>query len=120
MTPDDPVAVAARATAARFAAQYGPGLQTEVELALHTRGSERKPDRYFDPIALGSLIVSIASLAWTIYNGLKSKTPNPASDVLARALRVEIRLRGDNAIAPDDEVTEVIVSEIMRAASDSG
>jgi hypothetical protein len=115
----DPVAMAARAAAARLEGQHGPGLAADVEAALHARGAEQRPDRYFDPVSLGSLIVSIASLAWSIYLGLKQKTPKPAPDVLARAVRVELRTRGDAVIASQNEVTDVVVTEIIRAVHDS-
>jgi hypothetical protein len=114
----DPVAAAASAAAARLEGQHGPGLAADVERALHTRGTELRPERYFDPVSLGSLIVSIASLAWSIYIGLKQKAANPAPDVLARAVRVELRTRGD-AAASQNEVTDVVVTEVIRAADDS-
>jgi hypothetical protein len=115
----DPVAMAARAAAARLGGQHSPGLAADVETALHNRGTEQRPDRYFDPVSLGSLIVSIASLAWSIYIGLKQKTANPAPDVLARAVRVELRTRSDTTAASQTEVTDVVVTEIIRAVDDS-
>lgn len=117
---DDPIAAAARAAAGHLTAQYGPGLAAEVESALDARGTEYRPEQYFDPVSLGSLIVSIAGLAWNIYIGLKQKTPNPAPDVLARAVRVELRTRGDNAPASQDKITDVVVTQIVRAAGDPG
>jgi hypothetical protein len=117
---DDPVAAAARAAAGRLSDQHGPGLAADVEAALHTRDTGHRPDRYLDPVSLGSLIVSIASLAWTIYTGLKQKTPNPPPDVLSRAVRVELRARGDHAASSQDQITDVVVTEIIRAASNTG
>jgi hypothetical protein len=114
---DDPVAVAARATAASLANQHGPGLAADVEAALYARDTDHRPEQYFDPVSLGSLIVSIASLAWTIYTGLKKKTPQPAPDAFARAIRVELRTRGDTAEEHQDTITEVVATEIIRAAS---
>lgn len=67
----DPVERIARAAATRLTAKHGPSLRVEVEAALHARDSTREPDRYLDPVALGGLIVSIATLAWTIYTDLK-------------------------------------------------
>ena len=116
---DDLVTAAARSAADRLAAQYGPQLAAEVESALHARGTEHRPEQYFDPVSMGSLIVSIASLAWTIYAGLRAKTPNPTPDVLARAVRVELRTRGDAASSSQDKVADVVVTEIIRAANDS-
>lgn len=115
---DDPVSVAARAAASHLAAQYGPGLTAEVEAALHTRGTRHRPEQYFDPVSLGSLIVSIASLAWTIYTGLKAKTANPAPEVLTRAVRVELRTRSENSTGAEDKITEVVVTEIIRTVLD--
>jgi hypothetical protein len=48
-------------------------------------------------VALAGLVVAIATLAWTIYNDLRKKTPNPAPEVAARTLRVELRRQGDGA-----------------------
>ena len=117
---DDPVTAAARAAAMHLSAQYGPGLAAEVESALHARGTEHRPEQYFDPVSMGSLIVSIASLAWTIYTGLKQKTPRPPLEVLARAVRVELRTRGENALASQDKIIDVVVTQIIQATDDSG
>jgi hypothetical protein len=113
MTTDDPVATAARATARRLAPRYGFHLADEVEAALLVREQEQRPQQYYDPVALGSLIVSVASLAWTVYTGLKERAAKPAPEVVARALRVEIRSHQQDP--PDDEVTEIVVSEIIRS-----
>jgi hypothetical protein len=118
MTVDDPVAAAARAAADRLAKQYGPHLADEVEAALHRRGQEHRPQRYFDPVELGSLIVSTASLAWTVYSSLKEKAAKPAAEVVIRAVRVEIR--NHHKDSPDDEVTAIVVDEIIRTDETSG
>jgi hypothetical protein len=112
----DPVSVGARAAAERLTPQYGPGLAADVEAALHTRGAEQRPERYFDPISLGALIVSIASLAWTIYTDLKKKTPSPAPEVVARTVRVELGKRGDADLTASGQITDVVVTEVINAA----
>lgn len=114
----DPVSAGARAAAVRLAPDYGPGLAADVEAALYTRSSQQRPERYFDPIALGALIVSIATLAWTVYTDLKKKTPSPAPDVVARTVRVELSKQGDTA-APG-QVADVVVTEVIKAAQDAG
>jgi hypothetical protein len=114
----DPIADGARAAAERLTSEYGPGLTADVETALHTRGLEERPERYFDPITLGALIVSIATLGWTIYTDLRKKAPHPAPDVVARTVRVELRKRGDTAPASQD-VTDVVVTEVIKAADDT-
>lgn len=115
----DPVAAAARATAIKLATQYGSGLTADVEAALHARGTEHRPEQYFDPVSLGSLIVSIATLAWTIYTGLKTKTARPTPEALARAVRVELRTRGDHDSGHTDNVTDVVVTEVIRTEGGS-
>jgi hypothetical protein len=71
-----------------------------------------------DPVALASLIVSIASLAWTVYTDLKKHTANPTVEVVTRTVRVTRRDQG-HAAAPD-HVVEVVVTETIRAADDQG
>jgi hypothetical protein len=113
---DDPVATAARAVATRLGNQHGPGLAAEVEAALHARGAEQRREQYIDPVSLGSLIVGIASLAWSVYTTLRQKTPKPSPDVVTRSVRVELRNRGDET---PDHITDVVVTEIIRAVGDS-
>ena len=114
----DPITAGARAAAQRLAPQYGPGLAADVEAALHTRDLEQRPERYFDPITLAALIVSIATLAWTIYTDLKTKTPSPAPDVVARTVRVELRKRGNADLASPEQITDVVVTEVIKATED--
>jgi hypothetical protein len=64
----DPAVGATRSAAAILAPDLGPNLPAEVEAALAARDAQQRPDRYLDPVSLASLIVSIATLAWTIYN----------------------------------------------------
>jgi hypothetical protein len=111
----DPIADSARAAADRLAAELGPELVTDVEAELHTRQATRRPDRYLDPISLGGLIVSVATLAWNVYTDLKSKTPSPAPDVVARTVRVE--LGPSEAATPQqrDRIIEIVVSETVQA-----
>ena len=73
----DPAADAARAAAAILAPDLGPNLPAEVEAALAARDTQQRPDRYLDPVSLASLIVAIATLAWTIYNDQRTHTPDP-------------------------------------------
>ena len=49
MTTTEPIATAARATARNLIAQYGPGLEIDVEAALHA-GGEQRPGQYLDPV----------------------------------------------------------------------
>jgi hypothetical protein len=114
--PADPVVAAARAAAGRLAGQYGTGLAAEVEAVLHAGGPPRR-DQYVDLVEVGSLIVSTASLAWSVYTGLKAKTARPSREVVERALRVELRARGQGD--PPEEITSVVVTEIIKADAGS-
>jgi hypothetical protein len=81
----DPVAIVARTAAQQLEAEGGPGLLAEVEAVLATRESPSTPPQYIDPVALASLIVAIASLAWTVYTDLRKRTAKPSAEVVARA-----------------------------------
>lgn len=116
----DPVAAAAQATAFNLAAEYGPGVEAEVESALRARQSQQQPEQYFDPISLGGLIVSIASLAWATYASLRSQTPHPAPDVVARNVRIQLKAHDAEAPASQGKLTEIVVAEIIRAADIAG
>ena len=113
----DPIAHSARAAALRLVAEHGPGLPADVEVALHTRGSIPRPERYLDPISLGALIVSIASLAWTVYTDLKKKTPQPSSDVVVRTVRVQLRHTGELDSVRRDHIIDIVVDETFQAAN---
>jgi hypothetical protein len=112
----DPVERAARAAAHRLAAEYGLGLALEVEAALHARGSTRHPEQYLDPVSLGSLVVSVATLAWTVYTDLKKKTPKPSPAVVARTIRVRLSNDGELDPAQQDRIIDIVVDETVQTA----
>jgi hypothetical protein len=113
----DPAADAARAVAAILAPDLGPNLPAEVEAALAVRGAQHRPGRYLDPISLASLIVAIATLAWTIYNDQRTRTRRPAPDAIARQVRIVLRYQ-DTALPPGTErITEIVATEITRKAT---
>jgi hypothetical protein len=111
----DTVAIAARAAAQRLQAEAGPGLAAEVEAVLATRDSPSAPPQYVDPVALATLIVAIATLAWTVYADLKKRTAAPPADVVARTIRVTHHDQGQTDVP--DHIIEVIVTETLRAAA---
>ena len=84
----DPAADAARSAAAILALDLGPNLPAEVEAALAARDTQQRPDRYFNPVSLASLIVAIATLAWTIYTDQRIRTPDPPPSSIARRVRI--------------------------------
>jgi hypothetical protein len=91
------------------------GLVAEVEAVLATRESPSAPPQYVDPVALASLIVAIATLAWTVYTDLRKRAAQPTAEVIARTVRVTRQDQGQ-ADAPD-HVVEVVVTETIRAAA---
>ncbi|MBV9451180.1 MAG: hypothetical protein JO345_35375 [Streptosporangiaceae bacterium] len=109
---DDPVEEIARGAARRLAAEYGPRLETDVEAALYDRGGTRGIEQY-DPVAVASLIVGIAQLAWMIYSDHRKKP----RDVVERTLRAE--LRHQVYISPNSaQITDVIIHEIVQRMPD--
>ena len=113
----DPIPAGARAAAQRLAPQHGPRLLTAVETALQTRDTPTPPDTYLDPVALGSLIVSAATLAWTVYTNLRTKTPNPSPDVITRT--VQLQLRETHTLdAQHEQAITITVQETLAALAD--
>ena len=113
----DPVADGSRAAALRLQDELGPGVLTDVEAALHSSQPGRvRPDQYVDPISLGALIVSAATLAWNVYTDLKKKTPAPAADTIARTVRVELETGDVGTPEERDRIIEVVVSETVASA----
>lgn len=118
----DPAADAARSAAAILAPGHGQNLPVEVEAALAARGGDQRPERYFDPVSIGTLIVSIATLAWTVYNDQRNRGhgQEPEADSFTREVRITLRDQ-DTALPPGTElITEVVATEIIRHARQSG
>lgn len=68
--------------------------------------------------SLGSLILSVATLAWTVYNDLRGRAldQEPPADSIARQIRITLRDQ-DTALPPGTErITEVVATEIIRHA----
>ncbi|MBL1102652.1 hypothetical protein [Streptomyces coffeae] len=121
----DPIATIARAAVNRLTAPHSAAVAAEVEAALHTRATTSRPVQYIDPVSLGTLIVSIAGLAWTVYRDLRKTTPAPSPEMVARHVRVRLgrdsRPPGPELDAADrDQVIEIVIEETVRAAEDGG
>jgi hypothetical protein len=113
---NDPAADAARAAAVMLSADLGASLPSDVEAALAARHAQQRPDLYVDPVSLASLIVAVATLAWTIYNDYRTRTTDPAPAAIARQVR--ITLRGQDYSLPEgtERITEIVATEIIRQA----
>lgn len=113
----DPAAQAARAAAAILAPDLGPALPVEVEAALAARDTHQRPNRYLDPDSLASLIVSVATLAWTVYNDQRSRTRDPEPDTIARQVRITLREQDIVLSERTEWITEIVATEITRHAT---
>jgi hypothetical protein len=114
LAADIKVKRAARATARRLAAEFGPGLKTQVETALDARAADGQSEQYaVDLISLGSLIVSAATLAWTVYKDGSDQGQSPTREVLAQRVRIELLASDSTPPAQQDRVVEVVVEEIV-------
>ena len=113
-------AAAARSAAAILASSHGSDLPAQVEAALAARHRAQRPDHYLDPVSLASLIVAIATLAWSVYNDQRNnRTSDPKPDAIARQVRITLREQ-DTILPPGIEhVTEIIATEITRHANPS-
>ena len=121
----DPTAEAARSVAVILAPDLGQNLPVEVEAALAARAGDQRPDRFFDPISLGALIVSVTTLAWTIYNDQRNRAreqkaelnpavQEPEADSVTRQVRIKLH-ESDQVLPPGtDRIAEVVVTEIIR------
>lgn len=92
----------ARRAAKQLATEEGFGLIADVELAIAaSRDSQRK---YADVVGIAGLVVSLASLAWDIYNEQKST----GTQVSVEALELALRSRSEGSGEPSVEERRVI------------
>jgi hypothetical protein len=120
----DPAATAAgaaRAAAAHFAAEYGPGLAAQFDAELAARaGGDGRAGRY-DPAVLAglgmsaaSLIVTIAQLAQSIRASHRGQAPEPSPQAIARQVRITLRERDIPVTEGTLRITDFIATEITR------
>jgi hypothetical protein len=115
----DFVADAARSAAATLAPDLGQHLPVEVEAALAARAGDQRPDSYQEVASLGSVTVSAAAFAWTIYNNQRNSSQGPRPDADSIAYQVHAALHdGDAVLQPDtDRIIEVVATEIIRQSN---
>lgn len=114
----DVVAVASRAAAGQLAHEYGPEVPLDVETALTARKERLRPETYIDYVSIGSLIVSAASLAWTIYIDRRKEAPKLDADDLDRAIQDGIGAANSGNGALQKRITTIVIAEIIRTARD--
>lgn len=113
---NDPVAAGARAAAERLSAAHGPRLIADVENELHHREGDRRPDQFVDPVALGSLIVAVATLAWTVYKDIRAQNPATAPNPRVVTRTVTTRLRRKRSLTREEiEIVTATVEETLPA-----
>ena len=106
----------ARSAAQRLSAELDRNLPAMVEAEL--QGG--KPPERFEPlataIALAALVISASQLAWNVYRDLKKdRKAAPTPDMMARRLRLEIKLDSSVSEEQRDKVIAVVVEEIVKA-----
>jgi hypothetical protein len=115
---DDPVARVARAAAEELVPRYGPRLAAEAEAAIHAGGQQARertaPDQYFDPVALGALIVAIAQFGYQVYSDRKGKGQQPTREAIAQAIRIERRKHSD-LTGEEAEVIDIVSAKIIES-----
>jgi hypothetical protein len=112
--------VAAARAAGRLAGwlapQYGAWLESDVEAVIYGDGAQL-PGQYVDPVALGSLLVSIAALGWQVYTDHVKRSERPAPDVLVQRIRAERRVERDLTDA-EETIIEVVSIEVVKRADE--
>lgn len=113
----DIVAQVAREVASRLEQGAPLALSGGVEAALASRdGRTRQPDQYGDLVSLGGFLVSVATLAWTVYNDRRSSAVVPAKDVLVRAVKLKVEVVDDVDPGLQARVIDLSVEEVIRAS----
>lgn len=117
---NDAIGDVARSAAVRLTPELAqPRLAADVEAQLQPDEDRRAAQQYLDPISLGGLIVSVATLAWTVYSDMKAKKVQPSPEVLARTVRVRLHDTGARDLPSPterDRIIEVIVEETVKQA----
>jgi hypothetical protein len=118
LTDDSVVASVTVAAARRLAAELRlPSLPLEVEAAFRSGGTREPPRQFADPVALASLVVSVAALAWQVYCDKKKEGGKPTGDTLITIVRVQQWEHSDLTRA-EEKIVEVVAAEIIKAADD--
>ena len=103
-------AMIARAAAHRLAPEIGQDLRLQVEDAL---GGNGQPDQFVDPFTLGSLIVSTATLAWTIVKDIRADNLSPSADRITRQIRIELPPSEHIPAETRNKIIDVVVEQML-------
>jgi hypothetical protein len=115
----DPASDTARSAAAILAPEVGASLPAQVDAILTARATSRRPGQFtVDPVSVASLIVAIATLAWTIYDNLHARTHEPPqAETIARKIHMTLREEETSVPPGTVHIIEVIATEIIHHAS---
>ncbi len=111
----EPHAHIARHAAVKLAETTHAQLPQLTEGVL-AQGESSGPAQTYDAataIGLAALLVSMASLAWTIYQDRTQAASPPRRDLIARQLRVEIEVPHGISVEARDRMVTVVVEETM-------
>ncbi|HEX4833957.1 MAG TPA: hypothetical protein VH478_23025 [Trebonia sp.] len=90
----------------------------EVEAAIGADGGEEvSRGQYFDPVAVGALIVAIAQFGYQVYTDRRSQGQKPTRESIAQAIRVERRKHSD-LTGDETEVIEIVARQIIERSDD--
>jgi hypothetical protein len=118
LTDEPVVASVAVAAAERLATELGqPRLLSYVQAAISSTGTGEQARQFVDPLALGSLIVSIAGLAWQIYSDRKKEGSAPTRETLTRIVCIQ-RRGSSNLSRAEETIIEAVSAEVIKAAGD--
>lgn len=107
----------ARAAAERLGAVFGEGVVVDVESVLH-QDADGRPGTFVEPVAIATLIVAVAQLAWMVFADLRVPgQPEPVPEVVARAVRVRLDHPTDLSAQDKALVIEVTVEEVVTRAN---
>jgi hypothetical protein len=103
----------ARAAAARIAAtDNNARLETDVSRQLDNPDGTTPQDYEPVSLAIASVVISAATLAWTIYRDLRNDRRAINPDAIARRVRVQIADQHPDISARDrDRIIDIIVEE---------
>lgn len=112
---DDVTAAVARAAAEELVPQYGSRLAVDVENAISMGDGRRPGEQYFDPVALGALIVAIAQFGYQVYSDQRKKGQRPTREAITESVRIEHH-RGGDLTAEETAVIEIVVTKMIEYA----
>jgi hypothetical protein len=105
----------ARRAALRLADEQDRNLPAAVEAQIQAGGAVPRRFEAAITIALAALILNAAKFAWDIYRDLKKDSKvAPAPEVIARRMRLELKVSEEITIERRDRVITAVVDELMK------